>query len=57
MFHNVRMATVDDPPRQLHGLGTWLLQQPTHRDHDPTDHGRDTSVIQLHLKDPESSLS
>jgi hypothetical protein len=37
-------------------LGTWLLQQPTHGDHGPTEHGRDASALQLHLKDPESSL-
>src|SRR5829696_7469280 len=35
-------------------LGTYLLQQPTHRDHGPTEHGRDASALQLHLKDPES---
>jgi hypothetical protein len=29
----------------------------TLRDHGPTEHGRDASALQLHLKDPESSLS
>jgi hypothetical protein len=38
-------------------LGTWLLQRPTHIDHGPTELGRDASAVQLHLKDPESSLS
>ena len=38
-------------------LGTWLLQQPTHRDPGPTEHGRDASALQVDLKDPESSLS
>jgi hypothetical protein len=38
-------------------LGIWLLQQPTHRDHGPTEHDRDASALQLHLKDPEVSPS
>jgi hypothetical protein len=38
-------------------LGTWLLQYPTHRDHGPTEHGRDASALQVHLKASESSPS
>src|SRR5215207_5620858 len=37
-------------------LGTWLLQYPTHRDHDPTEHRRDASALQIHFKDPESPI-
>ena len=29
----------------------------TFRDRGPTEHGRDSSALQLHLNDPESSLS
>jgi hypothetical protein len=30
---------------------------PTHIDYGPTEHGREPFALQLHLKDPESSLS
>jgi hypothetical protein len=32
----------------------WLLQRPTHRDHGPTEHGRNASALQVHLKDPQT---
>jgi hypothetical protein len=33
-------------------LGTWILQQPTYRDHGLTEHGREASALQLHLEGP-----
>jgi hypothetical protein len=57
---NYPVRTSENSPSTHSGelmLGTWLLQQPTHRDHGPTEHGRDASALQLHLKDLQTLQS